>query len=191
MFSITSARYYLYREVTDIRKGFDSLSGLVSGQLGQNPMSGDVFIFVNRQRNRIKLLRWEPGGFVLFYKRLEKGTFELPVSQKTDKKLILDYGELAMLITGISMRNAKKGSVFYNIILLIKRSKSLVYLSLDDVYLIHGKRRNHHNFQVRVRLDETKNRDALSSTCRTKASHFRGQKRTVYSFDRTCNRQSF
>jgi transposase len=112
MFSITSARYYLYREVTDIRKGFDSLSGLVSGQLGQNPMSGDVFIFVNRQRNRIKLLRWEPGGFVLFYKRLEKGTFELPVSQKTDKKLILDYGELAMLITGISMRNAKKRKRF-------------------------------------------------------------------------------
>jgi transposase len=112
MFSITSARYFLYREVTDIRKGFDSLSGLVSGQLGQNPMSGDVFIFVNRQRNRIKLLRWEPGGFVLFYKRLEKGTFELPLSAKTDKKLLLDYGELAMLITGISMRNTKKRARF-------------------------------------------------------------------------------
>jgi len=108
MFSITSARYFLYREVTDIRKGFDSLSGMVSGQLGQNPMSGDVFIFVNRQRNRIKLLRWEPGGFVLFYKRLEKGTFELPVSPQTGNKLTLGYGELAMLITGISMRNAKK-----------------------------------------------------------------------------------
>jgi len=108
MFSITSARYFLYRESTDIRKGFDSLSGMVSRQLGQNPMSGDVFIFVNRQRNRIKLLRWEPGGFVLFYKRLEKGTFELPMPQKTGNKLILDYGELAMLITGISMRNAKK-----------------------------------------------------------------------------------
>ena len=106
MFSITSARYFLYRETTDIRKGFDGLSGMVSGQLGQNPMSGDVFIFVNRQRNRIKLLRWEPGGFVLFYKRLEKGTFELPASQKTGNTLTLDYGELAMLITGISMRNA-------------------------------------------------------------------------------------
>jgi transposase len=64
MFSITSSRYFLYRESTDIRKGFDSLSGMVSVQLGQNPMSGDVFIFVNRQRNRIKLLRLEPGGFV-------------------------------------------------------------------------------------------------------------------------------
>jgi len=112
MFSITSARYFLYREATDIRKGFDGLSGMVSGQLGQNPMSGDVFIFVNRQRNRIKLLRWEPGGFVLFYKRLEKGTFELPASQKTGNTLTLDYGELAMLITGISMRNANKRKRF-------------------------------------------------------------------------------
>lgn len=112
MFSITSARYFLYREATDIRKGFDSLSGMVSGQLGQNPMSGDVFIFVNRQRNRIKLLRWEPGGFVLFYKRLETGTFELPISPKPSNQMILDYGELAMLITGISMRNAKKRKRF-------------------------------------------------------------------------------
>ncbi|MEI8046663.1 MAG: IS66 family insertion sequence element accessory protein TnpB [Bacteroidota bacterium] len=112
MFSITSARYFLYREVTDIRKGFDGLSGLVSGQLGQNPMSGDVFIFVNRQRNRIKLLRWEAGGFVLFYKRLEKGTFEVPMSSKTGKELSLDYGELAMLITGISMRNTRKRKRF-------------------------------------------------------------------------------
>ena len=112
MFSITSARYFLYREVTDIRKGFDGLSGLVSGQLGQNPMSGDVFIFVNRQRNRIKLLRWEPGGFVLFYKRLETGTFELPMTPMPGNQMILDYGELAMLITGISMRNAKKRKRF-------------------------------------------------------------------------------
>ena len=112
MFSITSARYFLYRETTDIRKGFDGLSGMVSGQLGQNPMSGDVFIFVYRERNRIKLLRWEPGGFVLFYKRLEKGTFELPASQKTGNTLTLDYGELAMLITGISMRNANKRKRF-------------------------------------------------------------------------------
>lgn len=112
MFSITAARYFLYREVTDIRKGFDGLSGLVSGQLGQNPMSGDVFIFVNRQRNRIKLLRWEPGGFVLFYKRLEKGTFEVPMSSKTGNQQSLDYGELTMLITGISMRNAKKRKRF-------------------------------------------------------------------------------
>jgi len=83
-------------------------------------MSSDVFIFVNRQRNRIKLLRWESVGFVLlFYKRLETGTFELPMTLKPGNQMILDYGELAMLITGISMRNVKNGIVFYNKILLI------------------------------------------------------------------------
>lgn len=108
MFSLGAARYYLYREPTDMRKSFDGLCGLVTTRLKQNPMSGDVYLFVNKPRNRIKLLRWETGGFVLFYKRLEKGTFELPLGEKSGECNNLDYGELAMLITGISMRNTKK-----------------------------------------------------------------------------------
>ena len=108
MFSITSSRYFLYAEVIDIRNGFDGLCGIVTSQLGQDPMSGDIFIFLNREHNRIKLLRWEAGGFVLFYKRLEKGRFEFPVSSKINKTYQMDYTELAMLITGISMRNARK-----------------------------------------------------------------------------------
>jgi len=108
MFSLGAARYYLYREPTDMRKSFDGLCGLVTNRLKQNPMSGDVYLFVNKPRNRIKLLRWETGGFVLFYKRLEKGTFELPVGEKSAESNKLDFGELAMLMTGISMRNAKK-----------------------------------------------------------------------------------
>ncbi len=79
MFSLTSSfQYYLYREPTDLRKSFDGLSGIVQGQLDRNPISGEVFIFVNRRKNKVKLLRWEQGGFILFYKRLELGTFELP-----------------------------------------------------------------------------------------------------------------
>jgi len=108
MFSLGAARYYLYREPTDMRKSFDGLCGIVIGRLGQSPMSGDVFIFINKPRNRIKLLRWEPGGFVLFYKRLESGTYELPLWQNGGLSQLIDYGELAMIITGISMRNAKK-----------------------------------------------------------------------------------
>jgi len=113
MFSLGSARYFLYREPTDIRKSFDGLCGLVSSRLGQNPMSGDVFIFINKPRNRMKLLKWEPGGFVLFYKRLESGTFELPVVQKSTQSQTIDYGELAMMITGISMKYAKKRRRFF------------------------------------------------------------------------------
>jgi transposase len=108
MFSVTSARYFLYREKTDMRKSFDGLCGLVSGRLGQDPRSGDVFIFINKNRNRTKLLRWEPGGFVLFYKRLEQGTFELPKFEKSGLSQDIEYGQLAMIITGFSMTYAKK-----------------------------------------------------------------------------------
>jgi transposase len=108
MFSLGAGRYYLYREPTDIRKSFDGLCGLVSERLGQNPMSGDVFIFINKPRNRMKLLRWEPGGFVLFYKRLERGTFELPILPNGVLSQRIGYGELAMMVTGISMKYAKK-----------------------------------------------------------------------------------
>jgi transposase len=109
MFSLGAARYYLYRESADMRKSFDGLCGLVTNHLHKNPSSGDVYIFLNKPRNRIKLLRWEQGGFVLFYKRLEKGTFELPPNKEiSGKSIAIDYGELAMIITGISLKNAKK-----------------------------------------------------------------------------------
>jgi transposase len=108
MFSLGANRYYLYREPTDIRKSFDGLCGLVSDRLGQNPMSGDIFIFINKPRNRMKLLRWEPGGFVLFYKRLERGTFELPNLPIEVLAQQIGYGELAMMVTGITMKYAKK-----------------------------------------------------------------------------------
>lgn len=112
MFSITASRYFLYREPTDMRKSFDGLCGLVTLKMQQNPMSGDLFIFINRQRNRIKLLRWEPGGFVLFYKRLEKGTFELPVMKPGVSSQVIGYGQLAMIITGISMKYARNRTRF-------------------------------------------------------------------------------
>ena len=91
-----------------MRKAFDGLCGLITEQLGMNPMSGDIFIFINRPRNRVKMLRWEEGGFVLFYKRLEKGTFESPDQPNNGRAHSLTYGELAMLITGISVKNARK-----------------------------------------------------------------------------------
>ena len=108
MFSLGAARYYLYREPTDIRKSFDGLCGLVTARLGQNPMSGDVFIFINKPRTRMKLLKWEPGGFILFYKRLERGTFELPEPAQPCTSQQIGYGQLTMMVTGITMRYAKK-----------------------------------------------------------------------------------
>jgi transposase len=113
MFSIAAKHYHLYRHATDMRKSFDGLCGLVQGKWGRNPCNGDLYIFINKQRNRMKLLRWEPGGFVLFYKRLEKGTFELPQTSKPGLGQEIDYGQLAMIITGISLKNASKRKRFY------------------------------------------------------------------------------
>lgn len=92
MLSINSAqRYFLYQGLTDMRKGFDSLSGLVRSEFKMNPLGGDVFIFLSRTRKRIKFLQWQGDGFAIYFKRLEKGTFEVPenVSQITSQQLML------------------------------------------------------------------------------------------------------
>ena len=79
MFTLTSSNtYYLYQEACDMRKSFDALSGLVTNNLGKNPCSGEVFIFISKDKGSIKLLQWEKDGFVIYYKRLEKGTFTPP-----------------------------------------------------------------------------------------------------------------
>ena len=70
-----SLRYHLYRGHCDMRKSFNGLCGLVRNELGRQPGSGDVFVFINRRRTLIKLLHWQRGGYVLYYKRLESGTF--------------------------------------------------------------------------------------------------------------------
>ena len=109
MFSLTSSfQYYLYREPTDMRKSFDGLSGLVQGQLQRNPISGEVFIFVNRRRNKIKLLRWEQGGFILYYKRLESGTFELPRFIGDAVSCQMSLPMLMLMIEGISIEKSKQ-----------------------------------------------------------------------------------
>lgn len=103
MFSLTSThRYCLYRDFTDMRKGFDGLCGIVLSQLKRNPMSGEVFIFINKERNKVKLLHWEQGGFVIYYKRLESGTFELPQFDSNSTYCQIRWSALVMMIEGIS-----------------------------------------------------------------------------------------
>jgi len=109
MFSLTSSfYYYLYREPTDMRKSFDGLSGIVQGQLERNPTSGEVFIFVNRRKNKVKLLRWEQGGFILYYKRLEVGTFELPAFTEEAVSCQMSWPGLMLMIEGISIEKSKQ-----------------------------------------------------------------------------------
>ena len=106
MFALTASHsYYLYPLPTDMRKSFDGLSGIVKHTLDRNPLSGEVFIFINRQRNRIKLLHWQGNAFVLYYKRLEEGTFEIPGYDSSVVSITLIYPQLVMLIDGLSIRN--------------------------------------------------------------------------------------
>ena len=104
MFSLNdSLSYYYFRDSTDMRKGFDALCGLVRSQMQRNPLSGEVYIFMNRTRNTVKILRWESGGLVIYHKRLEQGRFEEPVYTHQDKSCHLKWAELVMMIQGISM----------------------------------------------------------------------------------------
>jgi transposase len=91
-----------------MRKSFDGLCGLVHGELGRRPVSGEVFVFVNRNRDKIKLLHWEAGGFVLYYKRLERGTFEVPTIHTQSHTCQISWSSLILMIEGISIENTKK-----------------------------------------------------------------------------------
>lgn len=80
-----------------MRKSFDGLCGLVSSGMHRQPTGGEVFVFLNRNRTHIKLLHWEKGGFVLYYKRLESGTFLPPTVQNGE----LSWSDLVLMVEGI------------------------------------------------------------------------------------------
>lgn len=109
MLTISSAsRYYLYRGQTDMRKGFDGLCGVVRNELGKDPLSGEVFIFMNKRRNQVKVLLWEGDGFSMYYKRLEKGTYELPVWDGETHCAEVRSDELILILQGISLKSVQR-----------------------------------------------------------------------------------
>lgn len=109
----SSQRYYFYRHPTDMRKSFNGLSGLVRSELGGNPISGDVFIFVNRRRDRIKLLVWDRSGYVLLYKHLQQGTFELPAFEAQASSCQMKWEELVLILEGVSLKSVRRRKRFF------------------------------------------------------------------------------
>ena len=87
-----------------MRKGFDGLCGLVNSQMALDALSGSVFIFLNRRRTQVKLLLWEGDGFALYYKRLEKGTYELPAVSGSSATVPLDARQLQFILQGVSLK---------------------------------------------------------------------------------------
>lgn len=104
MFSLTASHsYYLCPGSCDLRKGFDALCGVVISQMGHQPLSGEVFIFLNRSLTSIKLLHWERGGLVVYHKRLECGRFTLPRFDPNTQSYSLRWTDLMLMIEGISL----------------------------------------------------------------------------------------
>ena len=87
-----------------MRKGFDSLSGMVSSQMQLDAMDGAVFIFLNRRRNQVKLLHFEGDGFSVYHKRLEKGTYELPSTGSAFPSAVISCQQLLFILQGVSLQ---------------------------------------------------------------------------------------
>jgi transposase len=105
--SFSSAfRIFLAIEPADMRKGFDGLSQLVRDRIAQDPLSGHLFVFRNRRRDRIKVLYWDRDGLALWYKRLEKGTFRFPEAK--DGRVEVTSAEMAAILEGIDLSRARR-----------------------------------------------------------------------------------
>ena len=105
MFALSSShRFLLYAQPTDMRKSFDALCGIIRSELQRDPLSGEVFVFLNRSRTHLKLLHWESGGLVLYYKRLEKGTFATPSATGADHSIT--WAQLVFLTEGITIHKS-------------------------------------------------------------------------------------
>lgn len=100
-------RIYLATEPADMRKGIDGLGSLVR-EFGEDVFSGHLFVFVSRRADRLKILTWDTGGFVVFYKRLEKGCFKLPKVAVDQTTISLDAAQLTLLLEGIDFSKLKR-----------------------------------------------------------------------------------
>jgi transposase len=103
-------RVFLYRRPTDMRKSFNGLVALTESDLKQDPLSGDLFVFVNRRRDRIKILYWGQTGFCIWYQQLQKGTYQLPRQESLDDQDTLEVtrSQLSLILDGIDLASARQ-----------------------------------------------------------------------------------
>jgi transposase len=103
-----ATKIYLALGATDMRKGFEGLYGLVRDRLQLEPLSGHVFLFCNKARNRTKVLFWDGSGLWICTKRLEKGRFSWPSEDDQQARVILSHEELALLLGGIEVGRTQR-----------------------------------------------------------------------------------
>lgn len=102
----SSVRIYFAAGAVDLRKSIDGLSAIV-GERGHDVYSGHLYVFVSRRADRLKILTWSPGGFLLLYKRLERSRFKLPEIREGQTEVEIDATQLAMILDGIDVRRVK------------------------------------------------------------------------------------
>ena len=108
----SSVKIFVHTQPTDMRSGFDRLAMLAETVMQADPLSGHLFVFFNKPANKCKILFWDRTGFVLWYKRLEEGTFRLPRVRGEDASGELKASELAMMLEGIDLKSIKRGKRF-------------------------------------------------------------------------------
>ena len=102
-----SRRYYVCQYYVRMNMGINGLSKIVSNELKQPLLGGDVFIFFGKSRQMVKLLCWDDDGFLLYQKRLEKGTFELPRFKPGQKAVEMPYRTLSAIMRGVSLKSVR------------------------------------------------------------------------------------
>ncbi len=106
--SITAARIYLYAKDVDMRRSFDGLMAIVQLEFDKDIRQGDVFLFINKRRDRLKILWWDGDGLAIFTKRLERGTYQRPLAENDTNHVQVDRTELALLPSGIELTSVKR-----------------------------------------------------------------------------------
>ena len=102
-------KIYLHNGPVDMRKSFDGLFGIVSASFERDVRDGGLFLFINRRRDRLKLLYWDEDGYALWYKRLERGTFELPRSRDRDvARVKITATQLSLILGGIELGSVRR-----------------------------------------------------------------------------------
>jgi transposase len=106
--NLSDVRIFLCLNPIKMQFSFDTLMGLAQEIFDQDPLSGHLFLFFNRKRDRIKILFWDVDGFCIWYKRLEVGIFQLPVATEGDQGVELDCRQLNQLLGGLDLRNGRR-----------------------------------------------------------------------------------
>lgn len=108
----STTRVYLYMQAVDMRRSYDGLHAIVQSEFARDIRLGDYFMFINRRRDRIKIIWWDRDGLAIFMKRLESGSIQKPIVEGNAKSLMIDHAQLSMLLTGIDVSNIKRRKRF-------------------------------------------------------------------------------